>query len=346
MKRTSKAGFTLIELLVVISIIGMLAGLMLPAVQSAREQGRRTTCMNNQKNIALAFIQFEQTKGRFPQWRTNGDCAWTGAAQNAVATPSGKLQLGWVPQIFPYIEQNQLYELIQSDGYNVSANCDVTLETFICKSAGSPEVNMNNYVANCGVADGAVVSDGGTGFVTAAPSKSYGMLTDGVYGGEKVSVNDVKDGTTNTVLISENLQAGNIWASKEFLVGFCVNSVNQGYGFPSVSESTATIAADGTVSGALSPMRINILRDMLEGSSYTANNTATDNDAYWAWARPSSSHPGVVLTAMVDGSTRVVSESVDIEVWTKAMAPNDKGTNWWKNGDMSKDPFDLAKLNP
>ncbi|MBQ6828773.1 MAG: type II secretion system protein, partial [Thermoguttaceae bacterium] len=70
MKKTFKAGFKLIELLVVISIIGMLAGLLLPAVQNAREMGRRTTCMNNQRNIALAFQM--TPKGKMPTWRTEG----------------------------------------------------------------------------------------------------------------------------------------------------------------------------------------------------------------------------------------------------------------------------------
>ena len=140
MKRTSKAGFTLIELLVVISIIGMLAGLMLPAVQSAREQGRRTTCMNNQKNIALAFIQYEQTKGRFPHWRT------------VVSTQNGDVDLGWIPQLFPYIEQQQLYDFVQTNGV-VGEDVNVAIETFFCKSSGSQEKTANSYVANCGAAD-------------------------------------------------------------------------------------------------------------------------------------------------------------------------------------------------
>lgn len=351
MKRTSKAGFTLIELLVVISIIGMLAGLMLPAVQSAREQGRRTTCMNNQKNIALALIQFEQTKGRFPHWRTSGDFGGGTLnvySTNAVSTLRGYLQLGWIPQIFPYVEQTQLYEIIQNDGYS-SANCDMTIETFVCKSAGSPDVNANNYVANCGEADGAIVSDGSTWYAT-DQSKNYGMLTDGVYGGAKISINDVKDGTSNTLLISENLQAGNIWASHEFLVGFCVNSVNQGYVYPAVSETSASVASNGlvTVGGTTvsAPMKINSLADLLEASVNTENNSITETapDSYWAWARPSSSHPGVVVAAMVDGSTRVISESVSQEVLTKVMAPNDKGTSWYSMFDTKT--LDLSQLNP
>lgn len=351
MKKTSKAGFTLVELLVVISIIGMLAGLMLPAVQSAREQGRRTTCMNNQRNIALAFVQCEQTKGRFPQWRIAGDYGagtLNISTTNAVSTPivdgwknSGRLQLGWIPQIFPYMEQTQLYEVIQNDGY--TGSCDVTLESFVCKSAGTPEVNMNNYVANCGVADGAVDTATATAQDT---SKNYGMLSDGVYGGAKISVNDVKDGTSNTVLISENLQAGNIWASKEFLVGFCVNSVNQGYGWATPSDTGTTVNADGTVNGVVTPMKVNALRDLLEGSQFTSNNTVADSDPYWAWARPSSSHNGVVVCAMVDGSTRTISDSVDLEVMTKVMSPNDKGTNWYKDGNFSTKTLDISQLNP
>jgi len=59
-------GFTIVELLVVISIVGILIGLLLPAVQSARESGRRTECQNHLRNLALAALQFEATQKRFP----------------------------------------------------------------------------------------------------------------------------------------------------------------------------------------------------------------------------------------------------------------------------------------
>jgi prepilin-type N-terminal cleavage/methylation domain-containing protein len=59
-------GFTLVELLVVITVIAVLVALLLPAVQMARESGRKTTCLNNQRNIALAMVQFEQNKKYFP----------------------------------------------------------------------------------------------------------------------------------------------------------------------------------------------------------------------------------------------------------------------------------------
>jgi prepilin-type N-terminal cleavage/methylation domain-containing protein len=61
-----KLGFTLVELLVVIAIIGMLVGLLLPAVQSAREAARKSTCLNNTKQISLAVAMYESTNHRFP----------------------------------------------------------------------------------------------------------------------------------------------------------------------------------------------------------------------------------------------------------------------------------------
>ena len=65
----ARRAFTLVELLVVIGIIGMLMALLLPAVQAAREAGRRTTCTNNQRNVGLAMLHYESAQRRYPGWR-------------------------------------------------------------------------------------------------------------------------------------------------------------------------------------------------------------------------------------------------------------------------------------
>src|SRR5262245_41570720 len=118
-------GFTLIELLVVITIIGMLIGLLLPAVQSAREAGRRTQCQNNMRNIGLGILGYVEVNGRFPPAGVISDdptkvnpprlkLAMIGTRSVGIASwhdplctpdPQEVPMYNWVVEILPYIGQ-------------------------------------------------------------------------------------------------------------------------------------------------------------------------------------------------------------------------------------------------
>ena len=116
--RPPQRGFTLVELLVVIAIIGTLVALLLPAVQSAREAGRRTQCINNLKQIGQAFHNYTSSKSFLP---TGGMCSWAGENNdhNFCALSGGSkpwyvpgqlpdaenLPVGWAFQILPFIEE-------------------------------------------------------------------------------------------------------------------------------------------------------------------------------------------------------------------------------------------------
>ena len=117
----SLRGFTLVELLVVITIIGMLVGMLLPAVNMARESGRRTTCSNNLHQLSAACMGHVQKLGFYPSggwgsnWVGNPDCG-TGANQPG----------GWIYQILPYIDQDTLHELGRGGVTSVSSSASAT----------------------------------------------------------------------------------------------------------------------------------------------------------------------------------------------------------------------------
>ncbi|MEM9186251.1 MAG: DUF1559 domain-containing protein [Planctomycetota bacterium] len=103
-----RRGFTLVELLVVIAIIGILVGLLLPAVQSAREAARRMSCTNNLKNLSLACLNHHDVQGHFP--------VSMGFTQANDGSQGAGPAAGWILQVLPQIEEQPLYDQFKQGG--------------------------------------------------------------------------------------------------------------------------------------------------------------------------------------------------------------------------------------
>ena len=185
-RRTTKnGGFTLVELLVVIAIIGILIGMLLPAVQQVREASRRTSCANSIRNIALAMLNYESAFGKLPP----GYVARNGKANNQ--------SVGWGVIILPYVEQNNLYEQLGLDIENetLAENIDVSLKgqqipIYNCASSTLADVDPSgaakcNYCGNQGTENNT--------------ADSFGLFEHD----SEFKISDVIDGASNTILIGE-----------------------------------------------------------------------------------------------------------------------------------------------
>ena len=328
MQTSKPRGFTLVELLVVISIIGMLMSLLLPAVQSARESGRRTTCMNNQRNLGLAFAQFDSTYRGYPGWRNpfikDDGSTYIAAAlapgpddplAHPVFPPPPPPSLGansfaWVTSLFPFIERRDL-----DDAWKKMANQQqppaVNIEILSCPSDTS---NLSSptplsYVVNGGMPDwiafnevtGKVPYD----FPANGVFMDHDPNTHADYGAPITSSSqiNIQDGTTNTLLLSENLDASD-WLPLDH---------NLRVREPKDYELTFVWRDAESTSGPLPPSpkcRING-RD-------GAETQLPEHDT----ARPSSNHPGGVVVVFCDGHTRFLREDIDYVVYCALMTPH------------------------
>lgn len=223
-------GFTLVELLVVIAIIGMLVGLLLPAVQQAREAARQLQCRNHLRQFALATLNHEATMGFYP------NSGWYYTVAGDADLGMGKRQPGnWAFQLLPFLEQNALYQST-SNGDSATPHTEAIakmtqtpLSLFHCPSrrpaklypGSAPSVNAKSaspiakgdYASNFGSYSNA--SDEGLrcnpGYENAlSPTyqwPEYPKITGVMFSFSEITQADISDGTSHTYLIGEKYLA-------------------------------------------------------------------------------------------------------------------------------------------
>jgi hypothetical protein len=110
---SNRRGFTLVELLVVIAIIGTLVGLLLPAVQAAREAANRSSCGNKMKQLCLAMLNFHESRKAMPA--AIDRYAATAVTFNSTANATSPGGFSWITHLLPFIEENNLYNTISGN---------------------------------------------------------------------------------------------------------------------------------------------------------------------------------------------------------------------------------------
>ncbi len=311
----SRSAFTLVELLVVIAIIGIIAGLLLPAVQYAREAARRAACVNKLKQLAVASVNYESRKQRMP------------GRMEAV----GGKTANWVVPLLPDLEQQQLWDRwSDSSVLATDPNIRPFLQLMYCPSQPGRDnrVASNSYIANLGfwprAADGApfsgavALSAPGAGYdYWDAHRKDNAVFVDRLSAAANgwsigknlitVSSTDLRDGKVNTLLFSENLVAGN-WDAVGWPTGMVWLYANE----PGAPVNPNWITKTAIAPTAVPPVaRINGEKKTLMAV------TAAEH------ARPSSAHSGGVNAAFADGSTKFLSDTMVYHVYQSLLTPRD-----------------------
>jgi prepilin-type N-terminal cleavage/methylation domain-containing protein/prepilin-type processing-associated H-X9-DG protein len=297
--RASRMGFTLVELLVVIAIIGTLMGLLLPAVQSAREAGRRTVCMNNLHQLGTAFAsRGNQAPAQdwYPGWRNDG------------SNPNTPRE--WTFLLLPFLERTDLF----------NAGAYQYVSFFACPTTSAdtstPALAYGLNVGSLANQDGRQATGGNDG----VGLDNYAHPAMPRYR-RRLSQSDIRDGTPFTLLATEKCgsQASVTGVRWDYLLetnsGTAVVPVN--------SAGTVAYQTDVLEDAKIERMGIVGVSEDYGPSSTSLINSGTSVVGYRMY--PSSNHPGGVVAVFCDGHTAFLRQTLAPHVYAQILTPNSNG---------------------
>jgi len=354
------AGFTLIELLVVIAVISALMGLLLPAVQSARESGRRNTCSNNLNQLAKAFILHDDQKRMLPGWRNR----LPGSANG------NGLVVGWPIALLPNLERNDLYKIWSSGTavnsttifaagktYNV-ADASPSISIFQCPTtprdgtprdpiayAGNAGSGTERMIITAGTTssvnnrDGDDDEDEGEGGSRSSSNyyqaKGEGVLLDTVtssesgrtYSPARTNLIYISsgDGTSTTLLLSERCGAV-APEDPEWNGSANINVASGATGYRNYSSSSGWATVNQASPLVFLLPFVTTARTPDTVAPTTTNTKKVIDVSTDGYRFPSSNHSGGVNAAFADGHTRYIRDSIDVQTYCHLMTSNGQNT--------------------
>jgi prepilin-type N-terminal cleavage/methylation domain-containing protein/prepilin-type processing-associated H-X9-DG protein len=322
-KTSSSRGFTLVELLVVIAIIGILIGMLLPAVQMVREAARRVQCANNMRQISLALFNYESAHMQFPsagQAKRGG--SGSNAGQNVFFSDQGELESfnNAAPSvqayILPFVEQNNVASL-----FNLRYRYDIDpslpqaptnqqaamtpLELYLCPSTGRSSrqdvegYGFTDYSAPVTVRPG----------LSGDPNQLRFKCV--LNGDSKRRIASITDGTSNTIAMAEDAGRADV-ATGGFMViktetmddGTTANRRSWAWADPDNAFNV-----DKLVNNSASP------RGGPPGCTWDIVNCGPNEETF-------SFHPAGANVALADGSVHFINANVDAQTFAALMSKN------------------------